>query len=249
MQSVLEFSPPLPRSILGRKYSSPGLFLIAGDDSFQTDAPRRTPFESAEEREARFRWTDSFYEKPVCRSCGYPTAPRNERPLHLIGAPDRFDGGIGHASSDGGSMIHIVSAEFLALLSHEERQRLVLRPVTGDCGKREFFEVLGPAGPCHVALAGQPPDGWRCADCGYAVWGYWVEGLVFHSFVAFPDLPQPLPGVFTVGTPPEVHLCATKERWKELVGKKGTRGFTSEPLGVVPDSGVVRQPELSLRQK
>ena len=52
-------------------------------------------------------------------------------------------------------------------------------------------------------------------------------------------------GVFTVGTFPEVQLAVTALRWKELLGKRGTRGFASSQLGVVPDYEVVRHPELA----
>ena len=57
------------------------------------------------------------------------------------------------------------------------------------------------------------------------------------------DLPRPLAGIFTVGKPPDLHLCATGERWRELIGKIGVRGFVSRALGVVSDREVVRRPE------
>ena len=64
------------------------------------------------------------------------------------------------------------------------------------------------------------------------------------SFIARSDLPAPLPGVFTVGNLPEGQLAVTESRLKELIGRKGTRGFVSSPLGIVAKHEVVRQPEL-----
>jgi len=68
--------------------------------------------------------------------------------------------------------------------------------------------------------------------------------MSIDSFIAGSDLAPSLNGVFTVGDSPEVKLAVTAARWKELVGRKGTRGFVSRLLGVVPDREVVRDPEL-----
>lgn len=82
------------------------------------------------------------------------------------------------------------------------------------------------------------------ASSGHRTWGFFIDGLSMNSFVARSDLPVPLPGVITVGRSPEIELAVTGARWKELVGRKGTRGFVAHPLGVVPDHDVVRCPEL-----
>ena len=69
MDTVMEFDPPLPKSTLEKKYTSPEVYLIGGDDRFETEAPRRKPFESGQELEERLLWLDAFYDKPVCRKC------------------------------------------------------------------------------------------------------------------------------------------------------------------------------------
>ncbi len=97
-----------------------------------------------------------------------------------------------------------------------------------------------------VGVAGLPLAGWICAACGYRCFGYWVEGLWIHDFVARKDLPKPLPGLFTVGQPPEVRLCATLARWQRLL-RSGVRGLTNRLLGVVPNNRVVRSPKLKKR--
>ena len=48
--AVLEFSPPLPRSEFDKKYSNPELYIVCGDDRFETDEPRRVMFETEDER-------------------------------------------------------------------------------------------------------------------------------------------------------------------------------------------------------
>ena len=64
-------------------------------------------------------------------------------------------------------------------------------------------------------------------QCDYRTWGYWIDGMSIDSFIAKSDLPEAgsLPGVFTVGVPPEVHLGATAVRWAELVGARGAAGL------------------------
>jgi hypothetical protein len=244
MQAVLEYFPPLPKSAQESKYSHPEIYLICGDDRFETDAPRVAAFETEEQREDRLAWLDTFFVRPVCRRCSAASSARSERPLRLTYAPRQYDGAFGHVGSDGATNAEILSQEFLALLSSQERQGLVTRPVARRGKSRGFYELLGPAGPEFVAVAGLPVRGWRCSGCGRLTWGYWLDGVSAHSFVAASDLPRPLPGIFTIGRPPEVHLCATGERWRELVGKSGVRGFVSSPLGVVPDREVVRRPDL-----
>jgi len=39
MHAVFEFEPPLPKSALKKKYSRPEIYLIGGDDQFQSNAP------------------------------------------------------------------------------------------------------------------------------------------------------------------------------------------------------------------
>lgn len=248
MQAVLEFDPPLPRSASEARYTQLELLLIGGDDRFEADTPRSTPFETPQEREQRLQYSDRYFQQALCRQCFYTSAPRSERPLSLSYAPARYDGAFGTVGHHAGVHIQIVSQEFVDLLTPEETAGLELRPVTHTLRNRSFYEVLGPGGPRSVAVAGLPISGWRCAACGHRTWGYWIKGLTINSFIAADDLPRTLPGVFTIGAPPDVQLVATADRWRELVGRRGTRGFVSRRLGVVPISAVTRTPNLELRQ-
>jgi hypothetical protein len=247
MQAVLEFDRPLPQGALDAKYSQTEIYTICGDDRFETDGPRRQPFESHEEREARLTWIDAFYQSPICKVCGHASSARSERPLKLVSLT-RHDGAFGSVGHDAGTTHQIVSDDFLRLLTPTERQLLVFRP-TIHRGRRAFHELIGPPGAPSVAVAGLTPSGWRCSACRHANWGYWIEGMTISSFVASSDLPDPLVGVFTVGAVPEIQLAVTAARWRELVGRKGTRGFKSQPLGVVPDHAVIREPELPTRDE
>jgi hypothetical protein len=247
MQAVLEFDPPLPKSALEAKYSQPAIFKIGADDTFTTDEADRQRGSLPDEE--GMKPLDAYYRAPLCRACQYTAGPRSDKPLTLTSAPSRYDGAFGHVGRYGTMTIQIVAQEFLDLLSPEERGPLELRPVNrkGKGKGRLFFELLGPAGPPFVAVSGLKISGWRCQRCRTGVWGYWVPGMEIHSFVARSDLPGFLPGVFTLGTPPEVCLAATAQRWKQLVGQKGTRGFVSEQIGVAPERDVIRDPELPVR--
>jgi hypothetical protein len=247
MQTVLEFDPPLPKSKVEAKYSSPELYLIGGDDRFETDAPKGHAFETPAERAIRLKWVDTFFQSPVCRKCAFAVGQRSEKSLTLEYAPRVHDGAFGHVGHEGTTTLQIVSEEFLRLLTAEELANLTLRPVFRKGRGRKFFEVTGPAGPPFVAAAGLEFAGWRCGACDHRTWGYWLEDMAIGAFVAKSDLPASPPDVFTVGIPPEIHLCATAQRWHELVGRKGTRGFVSTLLGVVPEHEVVRHPELATR--
>jgi len=244
IQAVMEFDPPLPKSALETKYSTPEIYRIVGDDRFETTVRRARPYATEDEVGDYLRTLDEFYQSPVCRKCQHPASARSDKPLTLTYAPSRYDGAFGAVGDGPGAMVQVFSEEFLGLLKSEERERLRFRPVIRNARARRFYELLGPEGPPEIAVAGLELAGWRCSHCNYRTWGYWVKGLSINSFVSRSDLPPFLPGVFTIGAPPEVELAVTAERWKEMVGRKGTRGVTSRQIGVVPDHKVIRVPEL-----
>ena len=93
-------------------------------------------------------------------------------------------------------MCQIVSKDFLDLLTTNEKAGLQLQRVMSNGRESNFFELVGPAGPPFVALAGMEPRGWRCTACVYRTWGYWVDGLAINSFIAKADIPATLLGVF-----------------------------------------------------
>ena len=247
MQAVMEFDPPLPKSTLEEKYCNPEIYLIGGDERFETDAPQWKWSVSLDEIAERLCWLDAFYNLPVCRKCKYTSGRRNDKPMTLTYA-GKYDGAFGSFGTDGGPNHQLVSEEFLALLKPDEKRKLEFQ-TTVRKGRKKFYELVGPEGPPHVAITGVKVSGWRCTQCDHRTWGYWVEGMAINSFVARSDLPPHLDGVFTVGAFPEIELAVTASRWKEMVGQKGTRGFASRQVGVVPDHEVVRRPELSTAEQ
>ena len=75
-----------------KKSSDPELYLIGGDDRFETEAPRAMAFASEQEREARLRWLDGFYRAAVCRVCRFTIGRRSDKRLRFIGIPTEHDG-------------------------------------------------------------------------------------------------------------------------------------------------------------
>jgi hypothetical protein len=188
---VLEFDPPLPKSDLDSRYADPELYLVCGDDRFEADGPRRTPDETIEERESRFRAWDDYFRSPLCRECSATSSPRSNRPLSLEYAPSRIDGAFGMVGPEGAApCARVFSGEFLNLLSAEEKRSLEFRPVIWKSRRRQFHELIGPEGPPFVAVAALPVRGWRCWLCGHRTWGYYVESMSINEFVAKSDLPS-----------------------------------------------------------
>lgn len=244
IHAVLEFDPPLPKSSLEAKYSQPEIYLIGGDDRFETDSPKRRPFETPDELAERLENADSYFQAPVCRNCRNATSLRSDKSLSVTYLPEGHDGAFGRVAHDVFTTIQIVSNEFLSLLSREEKDGLNLRPVHCDTNVGDFYEVLGPQGPPLVAVSDLEVNGWRCSLCAHREWGYWIDGFSIHSFIARADLPEHARGVFTVGSLPKIQLAITSQRWRDLAGRHGTRGFATSLLGVVPENEVIRFPDL-----
>jgi len=72
----------------------------------------------------------------------------------------------------------------------------------------------------------------------------------FSQFVCSRDLPNPHPTVFVLGgggmslTP-----CILKERWRQIVGKLGTKGVVTRPIGVVGADMAEYEPPLPVYGK
>ena len=213
--------PPLPKSDLETKYTKPELYLIGGDDTFETDSPRRVPFETPEEREDRLKFADSFFELPVCRECAFATGRRNARTLIMKFVPRRLDGAFGYVGHEGTNSLQILSEQFLDLLTKNERGLLQLQPVAGRGSARKFYELVGPIGPPLVAVAGMKTSGWRCTACDHRTCGYWIAGMSINSFIARTDFPASPHGVFTVGRSPDVQLAVTSARWERACWQEG----------------------------
>jgi hypothetical protein len=242
---VLEFVPPLPQTDFDRAYSAPEFYSICGDDRCEADEPKRIPFEPEHERAAREKWYDGFFDSPCCEICRISQGLRNDRPLNLTYV-GKYDGGfVGFA----GSTLRVYSEAFLMLLSAAECSRLRFKRVERNKkARKQYFELIGPAGPPYVAIRNVEFSGWECPSCKARSFGHWSETSAMTNFVARADLPQPMPEVFTIGPPHSLALCVTADRWAQMVGQRGTRGMVSMPIGVVPDDEVDRAPQLPPRE-
>lgn len=242
-----EFAPPLPKNQFESVFNSPELFLISGDECFEPDRVRAPAFSAPELREAEERWYEQFFDGTSCRECRTPSKSRNDKLLPLAYSGNGEDGGF---MPLGNGLISFFSEEFLTLLSEEELQRIHFKP-TQQLGeiKKVVFELVGSPEIAPVAVCGIAANGWRCNACGHRQFVTYSKRLSYRQFIAKADLPEPLPSLFIIGSPWNLGLCITAERWKEFVGRKGTRGLLSRPLGVVPDKLVVRSPVVKPRQR
>lgn len=244
IHAVLEFDPPLQPAENVKEFLNPSIVTIWGDDCFEQGGPRRSgSFANAAERDAHLAWDDAHYEGGCCGRCNHPLGTRTAKVLELSYVRSGYGGGF--VSIKGGTS-YVFSETFLALLTDQERESLELRKVVRSKSSRvSYYELIGPSGPKKVGLKHvKPHSGWVCDDCGYQCFSYSRTGFDLRDFVAAEDLPNPLPGIFTVGTQPHVELTATSKRWAELVGQKGTRGMLSEPIGVLPTERVEHHPQL-----
>jgi hypothetical protein len=207
---------------------------------------------------------EALFEDGFCSSCTKPRGARTSAALVLDSIKSGDDGGAtqlknGRRLGRRGPRLHFFSEAFLGLLVPTERDQFDWRRVerTGR-SKKVFYELVGSSTriPLCALAAG---NAWlaRCDVCGYEndpnygaaqSYPYWLldaaEGHVGlpSSFVNVADLPKPLPSCFTVGAAPLHGLCFTKQRWRELVGRPGTRGISSAPVGVVTPARVDLHP-------
>lgn len=247
-QASIEFIPPLPKSDFDLKYSASDLVLVSGDEGFDANAPRGRAFESDEHRLKRLTWFDQFYEGGICKDCLSPIGPRTRRPLEISSTGNSCDGGF--TDSFGRVMIRLFSSSFLQLLSDREKRRLEFRPIEQTKKTRKkYYELAGPNGPPTAYVSGINMSGCECETCGNRSFSFYAENSAIFNFIADDDLPDPLPEIFTIGRSPEIQLCMSSARWASIVGKKGTGGFTSTPLGVAPATQNERAPEFETLQE
>jgi hypothetical protein len=196
---------------------------------------------------------DGLFDGKRCDACGWPSGSRTDRPLVL---DDNYidsgvDGGI--ASIDhkprAHTWRHFFSEAFLALLTPTERDAFSWRKAqrTGR-DRKVYFELCEARTKLpQIAVKGLPVmrqmKGWRCSACGFAGFPRYGDWDWPTIFVCEDDLPSPMPGCFGVGYRHSLTLGMRAERWRKLVGKKGTKGLTSDHVPVVPASRCHERPD------
>ena len=182
MQAVLEFAPPLPKTALEEKYSRPELYLICGDDTFQTFVPRRKWSETAAEVDERLRWSDGSLCAAVPQLPEHLQSTGSAISLELDATPERCDGGFGFCGPMRPTAFDLHrSVPEPANGGRTPASRFSARRAKGA---KKFYELLGPAGPPHVAVAGLALKGRRCPRCDFRRFGHWIDSardqLVHH---------------------------------------------------------------------
>jgi len=204
---------------------------------------------------------EDLYEGGRCPSCDI-RPKRNGVPAQLTGIEGDGGGARDTAKPRKPLPLDFFSEAFLNLLTPAERAvgewRRVERP---GRSKKAYYELVGSR--LHlpvVALAPAVEDLWhvsvaracgdiltlhRCGLCGYEngpIYVFMPRGLPAW-YVDVSTLPTPLPTCFTTGQPPnEFRLCLARGRWQALLGKPGTRGISSDKVGVVESYLVDRHP-------
>ncbi len=223
--SALELVPRPPVAERMRRYATPAICAITGDEPCYC----RTV-------DARELFTGS-----LCKRCGCVSGERNEQPL-ILDCPISGDGGF---SYDKGRSFSFYSAEFLDQLTNSERKGLIFRKVQSK-GRREFFELIGPARFETVDVPKFQTSGWFCSACGFRVVGYENENFSLRGFIARSSLPRRLPRVFAISVQRDAELVVTAERWERLRDLRHSRGILSYFVGVVgsEEIGKSRLPEI-----
>ncbi len=223
-ESAFDFDRPVPAGVLPAKYARPEIVMVSGNDSaLVTDAA-------------------GLFEGGICALCNNPVGPRNDRPAQVSDISGATDGAISfhHVGS-------IFSEDFAQRLLGMKGGAVQFRRV--DVTKRvkkKFFELIGPALATEVAVRNHGRvDGIECPQCQRKTFCQRV-GVNIQSFIARSDVPKRVPPCFTVRRRETIGLCMTGKAWRGIQGTPGTRNILGEPVGVVPDDDVVRDPPLPM---
>jgi hypothetical protein len=241
--AVPEYDPPLPASEFAERYLTPELYLVGGDEFVDLCSPP----------DVERGYAESLFEQGICPNCRRARGNRTDVRLQVSDMPARVDAGWVRRPFHG--LPRVFSARFLALLTDEERSRLLFEPIDSSSrARRPFFELRGPADVSTVGVRGLEADGLECTECGRRSVRVVDPRLMqpdtwIDQFVCLQDLPQPLPPCFTVGSGDELNLCLTRARWDALRGHSNASGLTSKRLGVVQAECCERHPRIRNRRE
>lgn len=235
-EAVFEFDPPEPADGRVARLLDPAIVTVSGNTRADIAGT-----------------ADVLFEGGLCPECRQPRGRRTAALLALESVASGYEGGFTVPGSR-----HFFSTDFLALLRPPERQRFEWRPVTrGSRAKKAFAELIGAPDVGLVAMKGLPYDPLvQCDACGWLpapmYWGKAgkdqdLRDAGISQFVCRPELPNPLPSCFLIGAANAYQLAFRRERWQELVGRRGTRGLVATPIGVVNPEDVLRDQPVKQR--
>jgi len=233
--TALEFDPPLPPTVDIEKYCRPELYIIKGDEIFDT-----IPYNATAE---------PYYKSGYCRQCLLPKGTRNNKLLELQYPVSTVNGGWVRGRFP--NSVYIFSERFLSLLKPEELSLFEFREVQQPPRtRRAFYELAGKPIATFVGVNSFDMQGWECSVCGNRYFNYFLEPCLHEptgeisQIICRADLPEPVPSCFPVGFDNEIHLCMTRARWDEIRGCREAKGLFSKKLGVISEKECVRHPRL-----
>ena len=217
-ENVREYDPPPPVSAGFGEFLQEGLVTILGN--------ARAPVTNL----------DELYEGGVCERCSAPRGARTSRTATVADIESGFDGGFTRT-------FYYFSEAFVALLTADERARFEWRRVDRPERARKIFLELIPRAPVPlVAVRGRDLDAVECDVCRRPHTLTFFHSHQIAGFVCEGDLERPRPSCFPVGPVHQALLALTRDRWRAMVGKPGTRGLMSYELGVVSTDLCDRDP-------
>ena len=187
------------------------------------------------------------YEGGLCDNCLMPLGPRTRVPLEVVMPLPKshlLDSQMADAGVGPGPRPRIFSPTVVAMLTDEERACFEWRPVRAMGRETKYLELVHRIPPTpQVAPIGATTKHWRCEMCGFT--SLYVEqvGNEPHRFVSTRDVPELLPPALAMGTVSDSGLVISDARRREMLAQKGSRWLTTEPVSVIPESLVDREPK------
>jgi hypothetical protein len=241
--TLMEFDPPLPASERTKKFFTPEIYRVCGDERFELLSGN---FPYGKVDAATMEYVNSLYEGGICKVCKQGIGKRTEVEFRTERKIGDFDGlFLFHCQIKASAWFF--SDRFISLLTDKERQGLKFRECqTKYKVKRTFYELAGNSIANNVGVKGLDTRGHEYTCCGHRNFAITEHNLDFsmQHFICRADLPEPLPSCFAISIDDEVTLCMTRERWDQIRGNKKAKGIISERIGIVDEELCDRHPRL-----
>lgn len=241
--TVMEFDPPLPASERTKKYFTPEIYKIYGDERFEL---LNGNFPYGKVDTPTLEYINSLYEEGICPICKSGIGKRTEVPFRTECTLSNSEGlWLFHCQIK--AQAYFFTDRFISLLTEDERSRLHFR----ECQvkrktKRKFYELAGNSIASNVSVKDFDPYGSECVECGHRGFSIFEKSMDFsmQDFLCRSDLLDPLPSCFVVNINDVPTLCMTRERWDQIRGNKNAKGLVSGRIGLVNEDFCDRHPRL-----
>ena len=241
--TVMEFEPALPMSEGTKKFFTPEIYNIYGDERFEL---LRGNFPYGQVDESTMAYVHSLYEGGICKSCSSGIGKRTEVEFRTERKIESSDGlWLFHCQIKADA--YFFSDRFISLLTDKELERLKFRDcVTTQKRGRKYYELAGDCIASAVGVKCFDSSGRECRECGKKFFSVADRNMDFsmQSFLCRSDLPDPLPSCFAANISNRPTLCMTRERWDQIRGNKNAKGLISERIGIADEELCDRFPRL-----